>query len=42
MNGTRTMLAASDRIIWISEGRVEKIVNRADLSIKVGVLDTHK
>jgi len=36
------MLAASDRIIWISEGRVEKIVKRADLSIKIGVVDAHK
>ena len=28
------MLAASDRVIWISDGRVAKIVNRAELKIK--------
>ena len=28
------MLAASDRVVWISDGRVAKIVKRADLKIK--------
>ena len=28
------MLAASDRVIWISDGRVAKIVNRDELKIK--------
>ena len=32
------MLAASDRVIWISEGTVAKIVNRADLKIKLGTV----
>jgi putative ABC transport system ATP-binding protein len=32
------MLAASDRVIWISEGKVAKIVNREDLKIQQGVV----
>jgi putative ABC transport system ATP-binding protein len=32
------MLAASDRVIWISEGRVAKIVNRDELKIQQGVV----
>ena len=32
------MLAASDRVIWISEGTVAKIVQRADLNIKLGTV----
>jgi putative ABC transport system ATP-binding protein len=32
------MLAASDRIVWISDGKIEKIVKREDLKISVGVV----
>ena len=35
------MLAASDRVIWISEGRVAKIVNRDELKISEGKLAAH-
>ena len=33
------MLSASDRVIWIRDGMVDKIVNRADLQIEVGKID---
>ena len=33
------MLAVSDRIIWISDGRVDKIQNRDDLKIEVGSIE---
>ncbi len=33
------MLAVSDRVIWIRDGRVEKIQNREDLKIEVGKID---
>jgi putative ABC transport system ATP-binding protein len=32
------MLAVSDRIIWIRDGRVDKIQNREDLKIEVGTI----
>src|SRR5262249_51672833 len=38
------MLAVSDRIIWIRDGRVDKIQRREDLTIEEGVIegaDTH-
>jgi putative ABC transport system ATP-binding protein len=34
------MLAVSDRILWISDGRVEKIQNREDVKIEVGTIET--
>ena len=33
------MLNVSDRVIWISDGRVDKIENREELSISVGQID---
>ncbi len=33
------MLAASDRVIWIRDGRVDKIENREDLNIQIGTID---
>ncbi|MCK4276747.1 MAG: ABC transporter ATP-binding protein, partial [Phycisphaerae bacterium] len=30
------MLAASDRILWIKDGRRDRLENRADLDIRVG------
>jgi putative ABC transport system ATP-binding protein len=35
------MLAVSDRIIWIRDGRVDKIERREDLNIQVGTIDGH-
>jgi putative ABC transport system ATP-binding protein len=35
------MLAASDRVIWIRDGAVDRIANREDLEIKVGSMDGH-
>jgi putative ABC transport system ATP-binding protein len=33
------MLDVSDRVVWISDGRIERIINRADLKIEVGTID---
>ena len=33
------MLSASDRVIWIRDGIVDKIMNREDLQIEVGKID---
>ena len=33
------MLAASDRVVWIRDGRVDKIERRQDLDIQVGSID---
>ncbi len=33
------MLAVSDRILWIRDGRVDKIQNREDLKIEVGTIE---
>jgi putative ABC transport system ATP-binding protein len=33
------MLSVSDRILWISDGRVEKIQKREDLKIEVGTIE---
>jgi putative ABC transport system ATP-binding protein len=33
------MLSASDRVIWIRDGRVDRIVNREDLHIEVGKIE---
>ena len=30
------MVDVSDRVIWIKDGKVEKIENRADIKINVG------
>jgi putative ABC transport system ATP-binding protein len=35
------MLAVSDRIIWISDGKVAKIQNRGDLKIEEGSIEGH-
>jgi putative ABC transport system ATP-binding protein len=34
------MLNVSDRVIWIRDGRVDKIENREELSISVGQIDS--
>ncbi len=36
------MLNVSDRVIWISDGRVDKIENREELSISVGQIDERR
>jgi len=33
------MLAASDRVIWIRDGRIERIALRAELQISIGTMD---
>lgn len=33
------MLDVSDRVVWISDGRIDKIILRADLTIEVGTID---
>jgi len=33
------MLSVSDRVVWIRDGRVERIQDRADLEISVGTID---
>lgn len=33
------MLAASDRVVWISDGKIERIANRDELEIHVGAID---
>ncbi|RKY66297.1 MAG: ABC transporter ATP-binding protein [Candidatus Latescibacterota bacterium] len=33
------MLSVSDRVLWIRDGRVERIVNREELQIEVGKID---
>jgi putative ABC transport system ATP-binding protein len=35
------MLAASDRVVWIRDGRIEKIELRENLKIEVGTIDGH-
>ena len=35
------MLAVSDRVIWIRDGRVDKIERREDLKIQVGSIEAH-
>lgn len=34
------MLNVSDQVVWIRDGRIDKIENREDLSISVGTVDT--
>jgi len=33
------MLSASDRVVWVRDGRVERIENREDLKIRVSTMD---
>jgi len=33
------MISVSDRVVWVRDGRVERIVNREDLHIEVGKID---
>jgi putative ABC transport system ATP-binding protein len=33
------MLAASDRVVWILDGRIERIAEREELQIDVGTMD---
>jgi putative ABC transport system ATP-binding protein len=34
------MLSVSDRIFWLSDGRIERIQNREELKIEVGTIQT--
>ena len=33
------MLSVSDRVIWVRDGRVDRIIDREDLNIEVGTID---
>ena len=33
------MLSVSDRVVWVRDGRVDRIINREDLKISVGTID---
>ncbi|OGG49585.1 MAG: ABC transporter [Candidatus Handelsmanbacteria bacterium RIFCSPLOWO2_12_FULL_64_10] len=33
------MLDVSDRVVWISDGRIDRIIDREDLKIEVGTID---
>ena len=33
------MLSVSDRVVWVRDGRVDRIMNREDLKIEVGTID---
>lgn len=33
------MLSVSDRVVWIRDGQIDRIENRADLNIQVGTID---
>ena len=33
------MLSVSDRVVWVRDGIVDRIINRADLKIEVGTID---
>ncbi|MFP4056302.1 MAG: ABC transporter ATP-binding protein, partial [Candidatus Brocadiia bacterium] len=33
------MLSASDRIVWIRDGRVDRIEDRSDIQIEVGTIE---
>ena len=35
------MLSVSDRVVWVRDGRVDRIIKREDLNIKVGTIDGH-
>jgi putative ABC transport system ATP-binding protein len=36
------MLSNSDRVLWILDGKVDKIMNREELDIQVGTMDGHE
>jgi putative ABC transport system ATP-binding protein len=36
------MLNVSDQVVWIRDGRIERIENRDELSISVGQIDTRR
>ena len=36
------MLSVSDRVVWVRDGRVDRIINRDELQIEVGTIDGHE
>jgi len=36
------MLSVSDRVVWVRDGRVDRIINRDELKIEVGTIDGHE
>ena len=35
------MLSVSDRVVWVWDGRVDRVINRDELKIEVGTIDGH-
>ena len=35
------MLSVSDRVVWVRDGRVDRVINRDELKIEVGTIDGH-
>ena len=33
------MLSTSDRVVWITHGRIERIENREDMKIEIGTIE---
>ena len=36
------MLSVSDRVVWVRDGRVDRIIDRDELKIEVGTIDGHE
>jgi putative ABC transport system ATP-binding protein len=36
------MLNVSDQVVWIRDGRIDRIEDREELSISVGTIDTRE
>ena len=36
------MLDASDRVIWVTDGRISRIQSRGELNIRLGSIDGHE
>lgn len=36
------MLAASDRVVWITDGKISRIQSRDELNIRIGTIDGHE
>ena len=36
------MLSVSDRVVWVRDGRVDRVINRDELKIEVGTIDGHE
>ena len=36
------MLSVSDRVVWVRDGRVDRVIDRDELKIEVGTIDGHE